>query len=126
MVLYELCRLELPFPDLRAIYGDHVNYEKVDEKQYSQGLRQLIYSCLQKKPSERPTVHQILELPFIKKYEQMHNVEQREQVQRICKGINRRCIGNKHEFKLYDKLLHSLVKERNIIHQNSLSSTMQP
>lgn len=24
VVLYELCRLELPFPDLRAIYGDHL------------------------------------------------------------------------------------------------------
>jgi len=29
VVLYELCRLALPFPDLRAIYGDHLQYEKV-------------------------------------------------------------------------------------------------
>lgn len=50
VVLYELCMLRLPFPDLRAIYGDQLQYPKINEDKYSSDLRSLIYRCLSRDP----------------------------------------------------------------------------
>ena len=53
-------------------------------------------------------------MPFIKRYETSYLAEQRNRVKTICDTLNSRALENKHEQKLYGKLLHELVKERNL------------
>lgn len=54
-VLYELCKLQLPFPDLMSIYEPKNSFELIEEC-YSKELREIVYQCLSRNAKDRPTV----------------------------------------------------------------------
>ena len=69
-ILYELCTLNRAFDAnnmnqliVNIIRGKH---KPIDSTHYSSDLRNLVDSMLTKDPSKRPSINQILRLPFIK------------------------------------------------------------
>ena len=73
VVLYEMCALKRPF-ELEAGEGFAEMREKILEhdydsipEQYSKELKELVLSLLEKDPSKRPTINQILQHPLVMK-----------------------------------------------------------
>lgn len=70
-ILYEMCALKRPFQGrtaqqlFAAVIRGH--YEKLS-RDYSQSLRNLVYSMLSPNPVARPSAAHILKLPFIQKH----------------------------------------------------------
>ena len=68
-LLYEMCTFSHPFDgrDMRSLMSRIKNSQPLPlPRLFSDNLRNLIYKMLSKDPNDRPTINQILGLPFIK------------------------------------------------------------
>lgn len=70
VLLYEMCALRPPF-DATSIHSLALKiiegrYQPLSAR-YSSELKQLVASMLMREPTSRPTIHQILRLPFIRR-----------------------------------------------------------
>ena len=52
IILYHVCMLELPFPSMKEIFKGKYN----PVTGYSEGLKNLIHSCLEENPQKRPSL----------------------------------------------------------------------